>query len=219
MNKGHTTDLLTTLGHALTYLKNENFNPRMLLKNISRYFYFCDFKKKCCKSRLIKLPYLTGMATCQLARSMGLKVLGTAGTPEGMKLIVNNGAHLAFNHREKGYTDKIMAATDGKGVDVIVEMLADSNLSKDLQLVAHGGRIVVSRTTINPDKNFPFCNFSFLFASQEEMKQCAAQLFAGMEAGWLRPVVGPKYPMEKAAQAHKDIIETSGASGKVILTI
>uniref|UniRef100_A0A3B4ZIV5 Quinone oxidoreductase n=2 Tax=Stegastes partitus TaxID=144197 RepID=A0A3B4ZIV5_9TELE len=205
----------------------------MLLKNISRYFYFCDFKKKCCKSRLIKLPYLvacpstTGMATCQLARSMGLKVLGTAGTPEGMKLIVNNGAHLAFNHREKGYTDKIMAATDGKGVDVIVEMLADSNLSKDLQLVAHGGRIVLIGSRgpieINPVeimlKEALVLGVIVFDATPEEMKQCAAQLFAGMEAGWLRPVVGPKYPMEKAAQAHKDIIETSGASGKVILTI
>ncbi|XP_008291267.1 quinone oxidoreductase-like [Stegastes partitus] len=167
------------------------------------------------------------MATCQLARSMGLKVLGTAGTPEGMKLIVNNGAHLAFNHREKGYTDKIMAATDGKGVDVIVEMLADSNLSKDLQLVAHGGRIVLIGSRgpieINPVeimlKEALVLGVIVFDATPEEMKQCAAQLFAGMEAGWLRPVVGPKYPMEKAAQAHKDIIETSGASGKVILTI
>lgn len=52
-----------------------------------------------------------GVAACQLSRALGLKVLGTAGTPEGMKLVLNNQAHLAFNHREEGYTDKIMVYT------------------------------------------------------------------------------------------------------------
>lgn len=52
------------------------------------------------------------MAACQLSRALGLKVLGTAGTPEGIKMVLNNGAHLAFNHREdKVYTDKIMVYT------------------------------------------------------------------------------------------------------------
>lgn len=123
-----------------------------------------------------------GVAACQLSRALGLKVLGTAGTPEGMKLVLNNGAHRAFNHREEGYTDKIMVhidtcthttcrsmkrqwtvhelnnmncvnvsivfqeATEGRGVDVIVEMLSNVNLSKDLQMLAYGGRVAVSRT-------------------------------------------------------------------------
>lgn len=51
------------------------------------------------------------MAACQLSRALGLKVLGTAGTPEGLKLALSNGAHLAFNHREEGYTDRIMVHT------------------------------------------------------------------------------------------------------------
>ncbi|XP_047225383.1 quinone oxidoreductase isoform X2 [Girardinichthys multiradiatus] len=49
-----------------------------------------------------------GVAACQLSRALGLRVLGTAGTPEGMKLALSSGAHLVFNHREEGYTDKIM---------------------------------------------------------------------------------------------------------------
>ncbi|XP_067310196.1 quinone oxidoreductase isoform X2 [Pseudorasbora parva] len=48
-----------------------------------------------------------GIAACQIARAFGLKVLGTAGTSNGMKLVLNNGAHLAFNHREKDYLEKI----------------------------------------------------------------------------------------------------------------
>ena len=58
-----------------------------------------------------------------------------------------------------------------------------------------------------------------LFPSQEEKKESAAFLYAGMEAGWLRPVVGSQYPLDKAAQAHHDIIESPGAAGKIVLTM
>ncbi len=58
-----------------------------------------------------------------------------------------------------------------------------------------------------------------LLLSQDEKKECAAQLHAGMEAGWLRPAVGSQYPLDKAAQAHHDIIESPGAAGKIVLTM
>lgn len=53
--------------------------------------------------------------------------------------------------------------------------------------------------------------------SQTETSECTAALFAGMEAGWLKPVIGPQYSLDKVAQAHEDIIGSSGASGKMIL--
>ncbi|XP_035025464.1 quinone oxidoreductase [Hippoglossus stenolepis] len=168
-----------------------------------------------------------GVAACQLSRALGLRVLGTAGTPEGMKLVLNNGAHMAFNHREQGYTDKIMEATGGRGVDVIVEMLSNVNLSKDLQMLAYGGRVTVIGSRgpieINPRdtmaKESSIMGVALFFATPEEMKECAAYLYAGMEAGWLRPVVGSQYPLDKAAQAHHDIIESPGAAGKIVLTM
>ncbi|XP_029970709.1 quinone oxidoreductase-like [Salarias fasciatus] len=168
-----------------------------------------------------------GVAACQLARALNLTVLGTAGTPAGMELILKNGAHLAFNHREDGYTDKIMEATKGKGVDVIVEMLSNVNLSKDLQMVAQGGRITIVGSRgpieINPRdtmaKESSIIGVALFCATPEEKKESAALFFKGMEAGWLRPVVGPKYPLEKAAQAHHDIIESPGAAGKMVLTM
>lgn len=48
-----------------------------------------------------------GLAVCQIARACGLKVLGTAGTEEGMNMILRNGAHQAFNHRDPNYTERI----------------------------------------------------------------------------------------------------------------
>ncbi|XP_069581893.1 quinone oxidoreductase [Brachyistius frenatus] len=168
-----------------------------------------------------------GVAACQLSRALGLRVFGTAGTPEGMKLVLDSGAHRAFNHREDGYTDKIMEATEGRGVDVIVEMLSNVNLSRDLQMLTYGGRVTVvgSRgpVEINPRdtmaKESCIMGVALFFATPEEKKECAALLYAGMEAGWLRPVVGSQYPLHEAAQSHRDIIESPGAAGKIVLTM
>uniref|UniRef100_A0A8C3AGN7 Crystallin, zeta (quinone reductase) n=1 Tax=Cyclopterus lumpus TaxID=8103 RepID=A0A8C3AGN7_CYCLU len=168
-----------------------------------------------------------GVAACQLSRALGLKVFGTAGTPEGLKLALSNGAHLAFNHSEEGYTGKIMEATEDRGIDVIVEMLSNVNLSKDLQMLAMGGRVTIvgsrGSVEINPRdtmaKESSIIGVVLSFATLEDNKECAALLYAGMEAGWLRPVVGSQYPLAEAAQAHHDIIECPGAAGKKVLII
>lgn len=168
-----------------------------------------------------------GIAACQIARAFGLKVLGTAGTPEGMKLVLNNGAHLAFNHREKDYLEKIKDTTNGLGVNVIIEMLSNVNLSNDLQLLDFGGRVIIVGSRgpieINPRdtmmKESSVIGVALHFATKSETSECAAALYAGMEAGWLKPVIGPKYTVDKVAQAHEDIINSPGASGKMILTI
>ncbi|KAM6948191.1 quinone oxidoreductase [Aplochiton taeniatus] len=168
-----------------------------------------------------------GVAACQLGRALGLKVLGTAGTTQGLELVLQNGAHHSFNHREEGYTSKIMEATGGEGVNVVVEMLSNINLSNDLQMLANGGRITVvgSRgpVEINPRdtmaKESSIVGVALFCASAEEKRECASLLFAGMDAGWLRPSVGPQYPLNMAAQAHHDIIHCSGAAGKMVLTM
>ncbi|XP_053928912.1 quinone oxidoreductase-like [Cuculus canorus] len=85
-----------------------------------------------------------GIATCQIARAYGLKVLGTAGTEEGMKMVLRNGAHQVFNHREANYIDKIKEYTRTGGVDIIIEMLSNINLAADLQLLSFAGRVMVS---------------------------------------------------------------------------
>ncbi|XP_066514336.1 quinone oxidoreductase-like [Hoplias malabaricus] len=168
-----------------------------------------------------------GVAACQLARAFGLRVLGTAGTPEGLKLVLNNGAHMAFNHREKGYLDQIQMATEGKGVNVIIEMLSNVNLSNDLKRLDFGGRVIIvgcrGPIEINPrdtmTKESSIIGVALFYATKEETAEAAAALVAGMEAGWLKPVVGPEYTLDKAAQAHEDIINSSGASGKMVLTM
>src|ERR1700733_3864296 len=76
-----------------------------------------------------------GIAAVQLGRAMGMTVIGTAGSDKGLELVRREGADHAFNHRNTGYTDAILEATNGRGVDVILEMLANVNLAADLKLL------------------------------------------------------------------------------------
>src|SRR5205823_12538736 len=84
-----------------------------------------------------------GTAAVQLARAHGLRVLGTAGSDEGLKLAREQGAHEVFDHRAPEHFEQVMKATGGRGVDVIVEMLANLNLGKDLTILPKGGRVVI----------------------------------------------------------------------------
>ncbi|NXT73291.1 QOR oxidoreductase, partial [Zapornia atra] len=166
-----------------------------------------------------------GIATCQIARACGLKVLGTAGTKEGMNVVLRNGAHQAFNHREANYIDKIKEYTGMEGVDIIIEMLSNVNLAADLQLLSCAGRVMVvgSRgpVEINPrdtmSKESSIIGVSLFLATEEERRECARALLDGIEAGWLKPTVGSEYPLAEVARAHEDIIHSSGARGKMVL--
>ena len=95
-----------------------------------------------------------GIAALQIARAMGLVVLGTAGTPKGLEVAKREGAHQVFDHRKAGYQEEILQATDNRGVDIILEMLANVNLSNDTKLLANNGRVIVigsrGEVTINP---------------------------------------------------------------------
>nr|Q28452.1 RecName: Full=Quinone oxidoreductase; AltName: Full=NADPH:quinone reductase; AltName: Full=Zeta-crystallin [Lama guanicoe]AAA99986.1 NADPH:quinone oxidoreductase/zeta crystallin [Lama guanicoe] len=168
-----------------------------------------------------------GLAACQIARACCFKVLGTAGTEEGQRVVLQNGAHEVFNHREDINIDKIKKSVGEKGIDVIIEMLANVNLSNDLNLLSQGGRVIIvgskGPVEINPrdtmTKESSIKGVTLFSSTKEEFQQFAAALQAGMEIGWLRPVIGSQYPLEKVAQAHEDLTHSSGAAGKVVLLL
>jgi NADPH2:quinone reductase len=165
-----------------------------------------------------------GTASVQIAHAMGMTVFGTAGTVKGAELVKREGAHNVFNHRGSGYQEEIMKASAGKGVDVILEMLANVNLGNDLKMLALQGRVVVigSRgdVTITPrdlmSRRASIRAFTLWAVPPEEAAEIHAGLFAGMENGTLRPVIGKKLPLAEAARAHKEIMEP-GASGQIVL--
>ncbi len=165
-----------------------------------------------------------GTAAVQMARAMGLTVFGTAGTQKGAELVKREGAHQVFDHSKTGYQEEIMKMTGGRGVDIILEMLANVNLSADLKLLATNGRVIIvgnrGEITINPRDLMPrrasARGFSLWAITPSEEAEIHAGLIAGLENGTLRPVVGKELPLAEAVRAHKEILEP-GASGKIVL--
>jgi NADPH2:quinone reductase len=165
-----------------------------------------------------------GIATVQLARAAGLRVLGTAGSTKGLELVTREGAHEAFDHSKAGYQEQIMRATGGRGVDIIVEMLANVNLANDLKLLATNGRVIVvgnrGDVTINARdlmvRRGSIRAFTLWAITEAEAAEMHAGLLAAMESGTLRPVVGKEIPLAEAARAHKEILEP-GTAGKMVL--
>jgi NADPH2:quinone reductase len=167
-----------------------------------------------------------GTAAVQLARAHGLRVFGTAGTERGLEMVRGQGAHEAFDHRAPDYLARILEATSGRGVDVILEMLANVNLGKDLTLLAARGRVVVigSRgpVEINPrdtmSRDADIRGMVLPNTSAAEMVEIHNALVAGLENGALRPVIGQELRLAEAAQAHRAVLEP-GAFGKIVLTV
>jgi NADPH:quinone reductase len=165
-----------------------------------------------------------GTAALQIARTIGLTIYGTAGSDQGLELIQREGARHVFNHTQAGYEEEILKASGGQGVDIILEMLANVNLPKDLKLLAKQGRVIVignrGETTINArdlmSRRASIRAFSLWGISEQEAKEIHAGLNAGLSNGTLNPVVGKEIPLAEAARAHKEILEP-GAAGKIVL--
>ena len=165
-----------------------------------------------------------GTAAVQLARAHGLRVLGTAGSDDGIKHVRQQGAHEAFDHRAPDHFEKIMKATGGHGVDVIVELLANVNLGKDLTILAKGGRVVIigsrGRVEINPrdtmQRDADVRGMILPNTPPAELASIHAALVASLENGTLHPVIGKEFPLAEAAEAHRAVMKP-GALGKIVL--
>ncbi|MBF0500005.1 MAG: NADPH:quinone reductase [Candidatus Riflebacteria bacterium] len=165
-----------------------------------------------------------GLAAVQLARACGLQVWGTAGTERGRKLVMEQGAHRVFDHGAPDYIGQILQDTAGRGIDIILEMLANQNLAKDLTLLSSNGRVVVigsrGRVEIDPReamrRDADIRGMVLFNTPPADLARIHAGLFAGLENATLRPVISRELPLADAPQAHIAIMQP-GAAGKIIL--
>jgi NADPH2:quinone reductase len=165
-----------------------------------------------------------GVAAVQLARAAGLTVIGTAGTEAGRALATVQGAHHVLDHSASGYLREVLELTDHRGVDVILELLANVNLGRDLEVLARGGRVVVigsrGEVTIDPrhtiSREASILGMYVWGATEKETASLHAALGAGLANGTLRPIIGREIPLAEAPRAHHEIMETR-AYGKIVL--
>ncbi|MFA5504583.1 MAG: NADPH:quinone reductase [Vulcanimicrobiota bacterium] len=156
-----------------------------------------------------------GLAAVQLAVGLGLQVVATAGTEEGRELILQQGADVALPHADSSFAGPY---------DLIIEMLANQNLNRDLDMLKPRGRVVVvgnrgpteldARKTMTQD--LTICGIALTNATAEERAQAQAAIGAGLAHGTLRPVIREEMALEEAPQAHQLVLE-SGALGKIVL--
>jgi NADPH:quinone reductase len=166
-----------------------------------------------------------GTATVQIARAAGLTVFGTASSAKGLDMVAREGAHQVFDHSKPRYTEQIMQATAGRGVDIIVEMAAHLNLAADLKMLAINGRVIIvgnrGEITINPRdfmaRRASARGFTLWALTPAETADVHAALAAGMENATLRPIVNKELPLSEAPRAHREVLEP-GAHGKIVLT-
>ncbi|MFT3788187.1 MAG: NADPH:quinone reductase [Tepidisphaeraceae bacterium] len=165
-----------------------------------------------------------GTAAVQIAALLGATVIGTASTDAGRKLVRECGAMHVMNHREASYLDQIKLLTGGRGVDVVIEMLANVNLDHDLDLLVSGGRVVIigsrGRIEIDPRKTMAkesiVTGVMLWAAGDGGLSRAFAFISAGLARGGLKPIVQTELPLARAAEAH-ELVLRDGSGGKVVL--
>jgi NADPH2:quinone reductase len=165
-----------------------------------------------------------GNAAIQLARAAGAKVIATAGSGKGIQLVRDLGAHAAIDHSQPKYDAAITQASDDRGPDVIIEMLANVNLAMDATLLAPRGRIVVvgSRGAIEFTPRLLMARDATVYGmtlpnmTADEWREVNAGVQQALADSALRPIIGRELPLAEAKQAH-ELVMTSGAAGKIVL--
>jgi len=167
-----------------------------------------------------------GIAATQWATNAGCRVLGTASSDEGKKLIKDLGADAVFDHADVDHFGEVHDFADGKGVDVIIEMLANVNLERDFEALAMYGRIVIvgNRGSLQftprqaMTKDATLYGMSLFNSKQADREEIHAAIYEGLSKGYLSPVIRESIPLSDAPRAHHEVIEQK-ALGKIVLTV
>jgi NADPH2:quinone reductase len=173
-----------------------------------------------------------GVTAIQMAAAMGNRVFATAGSDEKCAACVKLGAEKAFNYKSGDWAEELKAATGGKGVNVILDMVGGDYVPKELKLLAEEGRLVMiaflrgMKTEVDLSvvmaKRLQITG-STLRPRPIEFKGAVAKslrerVWPLIEAGKIKPVIYKAFPLAEAPQAHK-LMESSTHIGKIVLTV
>jgi NADPH2:quinone reductase len=168
-----------------------------------------------------------GTLLVQLAKYKGLKVIGTASSEQKLQKVVELGADAAINYSESDWTDEVLQATDGKGVNWIIEMVGGDIVGKNLKVLAKHGTMWIYGAASGQDfkvsvlslmqKNHKIQGYWLMNEPIENRITFTKELLEHIKAGRLKIEV-TEFPIEKAREAH-EAIENRKTTGKVVLTI
>jgi putative PIG3 family NAD(P)H quinone oxidoreductase len=173
-----------------------------------------------------------GTTAIQLARTFGARVFATAGTAEKCAACEALGAERAINYRDTDFVQAVREATGGRGVDVVLDMVAGEYLQRNIDLLAMEGRLVqiaqlggpksLINTTAILQRRLTLTGSTLRPRSVAEKAVIARAVHANvwplLEAGSVRVLVHATYPLADAAEAHR-VMESSAHIGKLVLTV
>ena len=173
-----------------------------------------------------------GTTAIQMAKSLGSRVFTTAGSAEKCAACQCLGADVAVNYHEQDYVKVLKEATDGQGVDVILDMVGGDYVARNLELAAKDGRIVslsfIKGSRVQIDmihillKRLIITGSTLRPLSSEAKAGIAEKLYAKIwpliENREIKPLIAARFPLEDAAESHR-LMESSKHIGKIILTV
>jgi NADPH:quinone reductase-like Zn-dependent oxidoreductase len=163
-----------------------------------------------------------GHAAVQIAASAGAEVLATAGSADGRTRIEQLGAAETFDYECDSLAEDIFAATDGEGVETIVDHRLEEYLALDLQVISNGGRIISTMGHIPETVGVPFYDKEVtLQALKMDNRPVRTPILQRVirlvEDGVLAAEVADSYEFDEVDQAHQDVI-AGGYVGKLVVT-
>jgi putative PIG3 family NAD(P)H quinone oxidoreductase len=176
-----------------------------------------------------------GTHAIQIATAWGARVAVTAGSPAKLQLCRDLGAEVAISYRDEDFVDRVRAATDGRGVDVILDLMGASYLDRNLATLAVDGRLVIigmqggAKAELNIaaliGKRLTVLGTALRarpvdgpHGKAEIVAAVVASVWPMIAAGTVRPVIGSRFPIEQAAEAHR-ALAAGETFGKVLLTV
>ena len=173
-----------------------------------------------------------GTTAIQLATAMGHKVYATVGSDERARAVEGLGAVLGINYRTQDYVEEIKKATDGKGVDVVLDMVAGEYINRNIHCLADDGRIVIiallggAKATIDCSqvlrRRLTVTGSTLRPRPVAFKAQIARSLkthvWPLLESGKIRPIVHATLPLDKACDAHA-MMDAGEQIGKIVLTV
>ncbi|MEM1265754.1 MAG: NAD(P)H-quinone oxidoreductase [Pseudomonadota bacterium] len=171
-----------------------------------------------------------GTTAIQLAAARGARVFTTAGNDTKCRACEALGAELAVNHRDADYVATLREAVGG--IDLSLNMVGGSYLSRDIKLLSPDGRLVMIAFLEGPRAELNFAQImakrltvtgatlrpQSVAAKARMARALKAEVWPLIEAGRIHPVMAARFPLEEAAAAHR-LMETSTHIGKIVLTI
>ncbi len=173
-----------------------------------------------------------GTTGIQLAKALGAMVFVTAGSPEKCAACLTLGATLAIDYKAEDFVKAVKAATGGRGVDVVLDMVGGDYVRRNIDAMAPGGRHVSIAVLGGPEATIPIFKImqkrliltgSTLRARPAREKGAIAAVLRAtvwpmIAAGAIKPLIHATFPLDRAADAHR-ALEAGDHIGKLVLTV